>query len=188
VQKLSKYSAIVRRFSSTKNEPEFLIDTRTYVDGETYVRGSNDLELTFLGTGSQKPSRTRHCQAIHLEHNSRAYLFDCAEATQHRIIQTGVSTHISHIFISHLHGDHVLGLPGMLLHLYHCSPPGGGKRDIIKVFGPPGLRSWLRHTLNLCSATAENMIVHELHSLESSQDEKPHAHNIFPNEDNVWTL
>jgi ribonuclease BN (tRNA processing enzyme) len=149
---------------------------------------THDLEINFLGTGSQKPSRTRNCTAIHLVHNSRTYLFDCAEATQHRVIRSGVNTHVSHIFISHLHGDHMLGLPGMILHLHSCMPPGGGKRGYIKVYGPPGLRNWLKHTLNLCSATTDVMLVYEFHQRTDSNPDELHPLNLYPNSDNYWNL
>lgn len=81
----------------------------------------------------------------------------------------------------------MLGLPGMLLHLYHSLPPGGGKRPYIKVFGPPGLRNWIKHTLNLCAATSDLMQVYELHQ-RIGPEESQNPFNLYPNSDNFWPL
>src|SRR5690625_2094814 len=74
------------------------------------------MEITFLGTGAGMPSKDRNVSAIILnllqERNS-LWLFDCGEATQHQILQTKIKPRkINKIFITHLHGDHIFGLPG----------------------------------------------------------------------------
>ncbi len=72
-------------------------------------------ELTILGCGSAYPIKNRNCTAQVLNVLERYFLIDCGEATQHQLRRFGIPyTRISHIFISHLHGDHFLGLYGLL--------------------------------------------------------------------------
>lgn len=74
-----------------------------------------NLTLNILGCGSATPSK-RHvpaCQVI--EHNRELLMIDCGEGAQRSIMMQGLPfTRLRHIFISHLHGDHCLGLPGLL--------------------------------------------------------------------------
>ena len=75
------------------------------------------MRLTFLGTSGGKPTKERNCSAIALEcENEKGwYLFDCAEGTQRQILFTHLSLlGIKAIFITHIHGDHCYGLPGLL--------------------------------------------------------------------------
>ncbi len=97
---------------------------------------SNVLEkLTILGCGSALPASGRHPTAQALEHNGKFLLIDCGEGTQSRLRENKISfDKISHIFISHLHGDHYFGLPGLLstMHLL-------GRTRELELFGPLGL-------------------------------------------------
>lgn len=76
---------------------------------------TGNLTLNILGCGSATPSR-RHlpsCQVI--EHNRELLMIDCGEGAQRSMMMQGLNfTRLRHIFISHLHGDHCLGLPGLL--------------------------------------------------------------------------
>jgi ribonuclease Z len=75
------------------------------------------MEFQFLGTSSGTPSRSRNVSGLALSaHGGRRWaLVDCGEGTQHRILRTGWSLHaLDAIFITHLHGDHCYGLPGLL--------------------------------------------------------------------------
>ena len=74
------------------------------------------MKLYFLGTGSQKPSKTRNVTSIALILQTNKYiLFDCGEGTQQQILKSNISlTNLHSIFITHLHGDHIFGLPGLL--------------------------------------------------------------------------
>lgn len=107
-----------------------------------------DLTLTFLGTGAGSPSRSRNVTSLGLQWVQRGslWLFDCGEATQHQVLRSSLRlSRLENIFITHLHGDHVFGLPGLL-----------ASRSLVKdivspvtIFGPPGLEEWLRTTLRL---------------------------------------
>jgi ribonuclease Z len=76
------------------------------------------LRATFLGTSGAIPTAQRNTSAVFVSiapHNreSTELLFDCGEGTQRQMMGFGTGFSISHIFISHCHGDHVLGLPGL---------------------------------------------------------------------------
>ena len=76
------------------------------------------MEITFLGTGAGVPSRSRNVTSIMLkllDESNEMWMFDCGEATQHQIMKTTLKPRkVTKIFITHLHGDHIFGLPGFL--------------------------------------------------------------------------
>ncbi|TWI69688.1 ribonuclease Z [Pseudoduganella lurida] len=76
------------------------------------------MELEFLGTSSGTPTRTRNVAGLALRMDGKGSgwaLVDCGEGTQHRILRTALTLHqLRAIFITHLHGDHCYGLPGLL--------------------------------------------------------------------------
>jgi ribonuclease Z len=92
-------------------------------------------EVTILGSSSATPIYNRNPTSQVLNINERLYLIDCGEGTQQQMLRFDVrASRIDHIFISHLHGDHYLGLVGLLssLHL-------NGRKKPLKLFGPPQL-------------------------------------------------
>jgi len=93
-------------------------------------------EVTTLGTGAALPARGRFPSAQLLNIHERLHLVDCGEGTQERLRQAEVNfNRIGNIFISHMHGDHYLGLMGLLssMHL-------NGRTNELNVYGPPELR------------------------------------------------
>jgi ribonuclease Z len=73
------------------------------------------IEVTILGTSSATPTLDRHPSSQHLNINGKSYLIDCGEGTQIQMHRYNVrASRIKKIFISHLHPDHILGLPGLL--------------------------------------------------------------------------
>ncbi|MFD1360628.1 ribonuclease Z [Lentibacillus salinarum] len=110
------------------------------------------MELVFLGTGSGVPSKERNVSAIALkllqEQNS-IWLFDCGEATQHQILRTNIKPRkITKIFITHLHGDHIFGLPGLL-----SSRSFQGGEDLLTIYGPEGIKDYIETTLAVSGTT-----------------------------------
>ncbi|GAC89744.1 ribonuclease Z [Anoxybacillus flavithermus NBRC 109594] len=106
------------------------------------------MELLFLGTGSGVPSKGRNVSAIALqllEERGATWLFDCGEATQHQILHTSIRPRrIERIFITHLHGDHIFGLPGLL-----GSRSFQGGETPLFVYGPAGIRSFIETSLTV---------------------------------------
>ena len=93
-------------------------------------------EVTILGSSSSTPIFNRNPSAQLLNVNEKFILIDCGEATQNQLLHFGLKANrIDHIFISHLHGDHYLGLVGLLssLHL-------NGRTKSMDIFGPPELK------------------------------------------------
>lgn len=100
------------------------------------------MQITFLGTSSGVPTRARNVSSIALRLPQRAelWLFDCGEGTQHQFLRSDLKvSQISRIFVTHMHGDHVFGLAGLLA---SCGLAGNVKR--IDLYGPPGLEDYLQ--------------------------------------------
>ena len=73
------------------------------------------IEIVLLGTGSAVPTARKNHQAVWMKYKAEAMLFDCGEGTQRQIRIARLNPcKITRIFISHWHGDHILGLPGLL--------------------------------------------------------------------------
>lgn len=106
------------------------------------------MELLFLGTGAGVPAKHRNVSSIALlmpEYKGDIWMFDCGEATQHHILETKVKlSKVKNIFITHLHGDHIFGLPGLL-----GSRSFQGGVDELHLYGPPGIREFVESNLNL---------------------------------------
>lgn len=93
-------------------------------------------ELTILGISAATPSYGRYNSAQVLQLHNSFFLIDCGEGTQMRMIDFGIPRlKIHHIFISHLHGDHFFGLPG-LLRSYALS----SSNQPVFIYSPPGLQ------------------------------------------------
>ncbi|MDF5736414.1 MULTISPECIES: ribonuclease Z [unclassified Nostoc] len=100
------------------------------------------MQITFLGTSSGVPTRSRNVSSVALRLPQRAelWLFDCGEGTQHQIIRSELKiSQLSRIFITHMHGDHIFGLMGLLA---TCGLAGNVQR--IDIYGPPGLNDYIQ--------------------------------------------
>jgi len=93
------------------------------------------VRVTFLGTGGSVPNKFRNLPSVLIRRGPELFLFDCGEGTQRQFLQAraGINRKMR-IFISHLHGDHVFGLPGML----HSLSFMGRSREL-EIVGPKGI-------------------------------------------------
>lgn len=93
-------------------------------------------QVTILGSNSAIPAYGRHHTSQYVQINNQRFLIDCGEATQNQLMHYKLSSlKLDAIFISHLHGDHYLGLVGLLssMHLQ-------GRTKSLELYGPIGLR------------------------------------------------
>jgi len=109
------------------------------------------MRLHFLGTGAGMPSMSRNVSAIALSlvpEIGQIWLFDVGEGTQHRIQRSSAKAHlVTRVFVTHLHGDHLFGLPGLL------SSRGfeAGPATDVDVYGPPGIATFVQTCLEVSS-------------------------------------
>ena len=108
------------------------------------------MQVTFLGTSSGVPTLSRNvsAMALRLSQRSELWLFDCGEGTQHQILKSNLrQSQIKKIFISHMHGDHIFGLPGLL-----ASIGLAGNSSGIEIYGPAPLRDYLHGVMRNSSS------------------------------------
>jgi len=107
------------------------------------------MKVIFLGTSSGMPTLKRNVSSIALVfiNKNKLWLWDCGEGTQQQIQKTSLKlSKLEKVFISHLHGDHVFGLPGLLA---SRGLRGGKNQQKIQIFGPEGLDKYLKETLDI---------------------------------------
>ncbi|MGV0028357.1 ribonuclease Z [Phormidesmis priestleyi] len=100
------------------------------------------MQITFLGTSSGVPTRSRNVSgvALRLPQRAEVWLFDCGEGTQHQFLRSDLRvSQIRRIFVTHMHGDHIFGLMGLL-----ASCGLAGNPDRIDIYGPPDLDEYLK--------------------------------------------
>ena len=105
------------------------------------------MQVTFLGTSSGVPTRARNVSAValRLPQRSEMWLFDCGEGTQHQFLRSDLRlSQLRRVFITHMHGDHVFGLPGLLASLGLSGSCNAG----VDLYGPDPLDAFLRGALN----------------------------------------
>lgn len=103
------------------------------------------MRITFLGTSASTPTPDRNLSAVNINFEGRNYLFDCPEGTQRQLMKAKISyMKIAAIFLSHLHGDHFLGLPGLLatMSMHQRQTP-------LLIFGPKGVREKVKQAIKL---------------------------------------
>jgi len=103
------------------------------------------LSIIFLGTGGSWPSVKRNVSAVAVKRAGEVILFDCGEGTQRQIQKSKLSyMQISKIFITHFHGDHFLGLPGLIQTMQL-----NDREEPLNIYGPKGLAKLLNQLLSL---------------------------------------
>jgi ribonuclease Z len=158
------------------------------------------IRVVFLGTSGSVPTLKRSLPSVVIQCPREVWMFDCGENTQRQMMQSKVSFHKKlKVFLTHLHGDHVLGLPGVLQTMALMD-----RKEPLSVYGPPGIMDFLvctKETLNfgltfpveINEISAQGTIVDEgeysllaiksNHAVESfcfALVEKPHPGKFYP--------
>lgn len=118
-------------------------------------------EIVFLGTGCMQPTKLRNHAGVLLQHGTEYVLFDCGEGIQRQMRVAGVKpAKITRLCISHFHGDHVFGIPGLL------SSMGADQfASKLHIYGPKGTKQYLKNFLE--AFAAKDIIEHEIHEVVS---------------------
>ncbi len=114
-------------------------------------------EVTILGNNSAFPAYGRFPTSQVVNYDDHLYMIDCGEGTQIRLSKFRIKrSRIDHIFISHLHGDHVFGLPGLLNSYAHM-----GRTKPMHIYGPKGIRMLIDTVLRLSSSIVSYEILYK---------------------------
>jgi len=118
------------------------------------------MELIFLGTSSGTPTKERNVSAVAIKKKNTKhwYLIDSGEGTQHQILKTKLSLlHLEAIFITHVHGDHCYGLPGLL-----ASATMQGRKKPLSIIAPEGIKKFIDSVID----TTELRLSYEINHIK----------------------
>lgn len=136
------------------------------------------VSLTILGYNSAIPTVKSAPTAQFLEMSERSFLIDCGEGTQVQLRKAKAKfSKVNHIFISHLHGDHCFGLPGLISSFQLL-----GRETPLRIYGPKGIKEFLETILRITETRKGfDLVYHELSSKESElimEDSKVEVYTI----------
>lgn len=136
------------------------------------------LRIIFLGTGGSWPTVKRNVSSIAIKRGSEILLFDCGEGTQRQFQKSNLSyMQISKIFISHFHGDHFLGLPGLIqtMQLNDRDKP-------LHIYGPKGMEKLTDQLITLgYFRPSYRIISHEVNNGDKIEFEDYNIHTLKVN-------
>jgi len=132
------------------------------------------IEITFLGTSSMFPTKTRNHAALLLRREGDYMLFDCGEGTQRQLRIAGISPFkINHIFLTHWHGDHSLGVGGIVQ-----SMSANKRRHKLYIYGPEA-----RSRVNMI---VDTYVFHKGYEIETKDVDAPEVSIVAEN--NNWKV
>ncbi|MBC7776772.1 MAG: ribonuclease Z [Phycisphaerae bacterium] len=136
------------------------------------------MQLTILGNSSGGPFHGRHYTAQVLQVENQVFLIDCGEGTQMQIFKYRIKVDAcKQIFISHLHGDHIFGLIGLITNWSHKK-----RSETLHIFSPPGLQELIETTIRVCGIRLSYQI--EFHVVDATISAK-----VFETAKlEVWTI
>lgn len=133
------------------------------------------MNLTFFGTGAGLPSRLRNVSSLAMTFSrlkNETWLFDCGEGTQHQMFQTTIKpSKIRRIFISHLHGDHLFGLPGII-----STRSTQNIEQTLTIYGPKGIKKFIHTILELSHIHLQYPL--EIIEIEDNMSLTIHQHQV----------
>ena len=97
--------------------------------------------LTFLGTSSMLPTKERNHSSLLIQYQNEGIMIDCGEGVQRQLKIAAISScKITKLLITHFHGDHVLGIPGLLQSLV-----ANDYQRTLQIYGPKGTKEYIKH-------------------------------------------
>jgi len=121
------------------------------------------IEITFLGTGCMQPTKTRNHAGVLLSYKKENILFDCGEGIQRQMRIAGVKpAKITRLCITHWHGDHVFGIPGLLSSM-GADRAGQEEEQMLHIYGPKGSKAYLTNMFK--SFAAKDIIPYQVHEV-----------------------
>jgi len=121
------------------------------------------MKITFLGTSAMLPTKERNPTSIFLEYKSEGLLIDCGEGTQKQIRIAGIKpTKITKLLITHFHGDHILGIPGLVQSLV-----ANNYEKVLEIYGPERTSYYLKNLLK--GFVAKGIVKIKVYELKESK-------------------
>jgi ribonuclease Z len=119
------------------------------------------IKITFLGTSSAVPTTTRNHSGIFLKYKNENILIDCGEGIQRQIRKAKINPcKITRLILTHLHGDHVFGIPGLFQTLNL-----NGYKKTLEIYGPKGTKKFIKDVFNAFNATKTIRIKIKIHEV-----------------------
>ena len=129
--------------------------------------------ITFLGTGNAVPTKLRNHTAILIEFLNEHILIDCGEGTQRQFKIAGLSpSRLTRLLITHWHGDHVLGIPGLFQTLAMAD-----YAKTLEIYGPKNISKYIGLLQDIFHEFKISTHVHEVSDMENSVDCVAHSQN-----------
>ena len=120
------------------------------------------MEIVFLGTTAAVPTSARGHVAIALKYHNEIILWDCGEGIQRQLIRSKTNyMKINKIFVTHFHGDHFLGIPGLIQTMSFAD-----RNQPLHIYGPKGIEKLMKGILNL----GEYAVGFKIYAHEMSDD------------------
>ena len=142
------------------------------------------LRVTFLGTSGAVPTTQRAPSAIMVNREGDRLLFDCGEGTQRQMMRYGTGFTVSDIFVTHLHGDHVLGIPGLIQ-----SWDFNDRTEPLTIHCPRGTYSDIDDLLGVCGHSPSFRIdIDEVAPGEVAYDTESYTVEAFATEHRVTSV